>query len=436
MHAIAGPADRAAHPRLSMMPLPAFVRDSAGRLEPFDPDRLYRRLFAATEAAGYADPLAAQELTDALLHFLSRHPRSVIDLADLRQELHAVLRELAHAPVLAGLRSEATGSDRAAPWLMHALPPASEGESQASQRYGRALALAEELGLLELDSLGTADGLAALVTRLPMPGSGALEFIEQMRASVTGRLVIDSPDLDAVLKGWTARELRRFIEELAWAAAVHGLPVELHLNLPDPHWGELAAGPLFRTQVNPADVRQRDEMRRVLADATLSAASRLWSAVSLVWHRQAEEPLTDWGRQLEGAARLGLPIQMVGHSDFGHSLGRRQPVLLQRITLDLATLWYRQAQPLSLPRFAGKVQCLARLATAAGSCKRHHLRSELGPDATYWLEASHVQLLLRGGEDLEPQLGDGRARIERRLRRTLRKEGQQRSLPFAFVFSE
>src|SRR4051812_8722751 len=48
---------------------PALVRTSAGRLEPFDPGRIRRALFAASESLSQPDPFLAGELAEGAVHF-------------------------------------------------------------------------------------------------------------------------------------------------------------------------------------------------------------------------------------------------------------------------------------------------------------------------------------------------------------------------------
>src|SRR5207248_4419519 len=50
---------------------PAWVHKRDGRLVPFEPDKISRALFAATEELGRPDAFLAHELTDGILHFLA-----------------------------------------------------------------------------------------------------------------------------------------------------------------------------------------------------------------------------------------------------------------------------------------------------------------------------------------------------------------------------
>src|SRR5262245_54204545 len=65
--------------------LPAWVSRRAGRLEPFEPDRICRGLFAALADLGRPDAFLARELTDGVLHFLAGEfdaPPAAAELAE------------------------------------------------------------------------------------------------------------------------------------------------------------------------------------------------------------------------------------------------------------------------------------------------------------------------------------------------------------------
>ena len=426
------------------MPLPAFVRQDDGRLEPFDPDRLYRRLFAAAESAGYADPLAAREVTDAVLYFIGlENDGLVLSFIELKSRVETVLREMQQAPVLAALTPQSArfALELAQRWHFQPTRPLSDAElaNPKYDRYGRALARAEELELLELDSVGTADGLAALVRRLPPRGTEGLEFVEELRALVTGVIAFDAPDLEACLNAWTVREARAFFEEVAWAAAIHGLTVELHLgSCWEPAWSELTPGPLYHRHVDPADLAQRALLRRTLMELVLDSSARLWSGLKLVWH--VAPGVGDDAAlllRLAKAALSGGPVEFIidhRRDDVLLAAGtsRRRPALLQTITFDLATLSSRQQQPLSFERFVGKCESLVRLAASAASRKRERLREDLATEAAFFVEMSQAAIRASGvSEALQRFQPGGEARLlGRGLRAALKEETLLRSLGF------
>jgi hypothetical protein len=229
-----------------------------------------------------------------------------------------------------------------------------------------------------------------------------------------------------------------FFEEVAWAAAIHGLTVELHLGaVREPAWSELTPGPLFSNHVDPADLAHRAALRQALLDLVLESAARLWSGLKLVWHVQpgaeANAPLLLL--RLARAMLRGRPVEFVldqRNDDVRLAAGtsRRRPALLQTITLDLATLWARQRPPLSWERFAGKCASLARLAASAASRKRMRLRRELPAQAGYHVEQGRCALRLAGlSEVLGVQTPTARWRsLGRRMKTALRDEAELRSL--------
>lgn len=431
------------------MPLPAFVRQDDGRLEPFDPDRLYRRLFAAAESAGYADPLAARELTDLALHFLADGCVGlIVDLEEVRLRVETALRELRHEPALAALAAAAESAAEGPPgWAFPPTAPLtpSEAADPRFRTYGRALALAQELGLLRLDACGDADGLAALVCRLPEPGTPGLEFIEGLRAYVSKRVIFDAPDLDGVLQGWSPEGLTAFLAEAAWASAIHDLTVECHLNAKgDPPWGGLAAGPLFRGQVDPLDQTRRNALWAAITKTAMESRQRLWSGLKFVWHSTAPRQSTEMCNRGVSEGSASLPLDFFcdpenGPVGFGAGLTRRSPALLMAIDVSLGTLRARQREPLAAEQLIGKAQSLVRLAAAAGSRKRERLRRNLPPEAGWFVEASHVHLRLVGVAAFAADMPDAvplRRELERRFRRTLKEESQLRSLLFTGELAE
>ena len=77
--------------------LPNSIRKRDGQVVPFEPERLSRSLFAATEALGAPDAFLARELADGVIHFLAGElhdePPTSTQLAEL---VVKVVRELGH----------------------------------------------------------------------------------------------------------------------------------------------------------------------------------------------------------------------------------------------------------------------------------------------------------------------------------------------------
>ncbi len=77
--------------------LPESIRLSNGPIEPFEPERITRSLFAATEQLGTPNAFLAQELTEGVLHFLTADPGgSQISTEQLAELIAKIVRELGH----------------------------------------------------------------------------------------------------------------------------------------------------------------------------------------------------------------------------------------------------------------------------------------------------------------------------------------------------
>ena len=128
--------------------LPEWVSKRDGRVVPFEPDKISRALFAATESLGRPDAFTARELTDGILHFLATEAEgSVLTTAQIAELVAKVVRELgqpgiAQAFVEGARTAQANGQARqelaAAPFLP--LPGMQPRPMRESTRRGRQLA--------------------------------------------------------------------------------------------------------------------------------------------------------------------------------------------------------------------------------------------------------------------------------------------------------
>src|SRR4051812_2626833 len=76
---------------------PAWVYKRDGRLVPFEPDRISRALFAATEGLRRPNAFLARELADAVLHFLTADMDGPAPTtAQIAELVVKVVRELGH----------------------------------------------------------------------------------------------------------------------------------------------------------------------------------------------------------------------------------------------------------------------------------------------------------------------------------------------------
>src|SRR5580692_7314213 len=110
------------------MTLPSSIQTSDGRVVPFEPDRISRSLFAATELMGTPNAFLARELTDSVLHFISLEADGPLTTSDLADIVVKVVRELGY-PAIARVYEE---SVLAASRQPSADPPESFAPPQSS----------------------------------------------------------------------------------------------------------------------------------------------------------------------------------------------------------------------------------------------------------------------------------------------------------------
>ena len=114
---------------------PAWVRKRDGTTESFDPEKIHRALYAATETAGHADAFLARELADGALHFLAAEgDPSLVSTAFISDTLTKVVRELGYAWVAKALAEHASLDSDAGPRIRHDRPDAAYGPTGESIR--------------------------------------------------------------------------------------------------------------------------------------------------------------------------------------------------------------------------------------------------------------------------------------------------------------
>src|SRR5262249_3511346 len=83
------------NPQQSEGASPEWIYKRDGRLVAFEADKISRCLFAANEALGTPDPFKARELTDVVLHFISKEfDRTIPTTPQIREWVVKVVREL------------------------------------------------------------------------------------------------------------------------------------------------------------------------------------------------------------------------------------------------------------------------------------------------------------------------------------------------------
>jgi hypothetical protein len=251
------------------MTLPITIRKRDGRLESFEPDKLSRSLFAATEALGTPNAFLARELADGVLHFLANESGQIAATEQLADLTVKVVRELGH-PALARIYHEAhkrISVGTIAPQTVAHDDPALlsrddvyvQVRKAAAQEiakfslehaYPRDQVSAHREGLLELFDLETPFELSGIVLQGPYATAAwpMFEILRNARALAGSFVSLDGLDHQlASGTGDVETQVRGFVETFEKAIAVVGLRSILNLNIAEPPaWiGSACVGPLF-----------------------------------------------------------------------------------------------------------------------------------------------------------------------------------------------
>jgi hypothetical protein len=452
--------------------LPVWVRKRDGRLEPFDPEKINRTLFAALERLNRPDAFVARELTDSVLHFLAAEGEApTVSASDLHDWVVKVVRELGQPELAAVYAEEAGRKDRTAKsedtsasacfappfseverWLHSDAEPEQIRQRAAgavlesfslSRVFSRNLTAAVSDGLLHLGGLATPRELFAAICR-PFSSSDeenadALDpyaALRRIRRYVAETVSLSAPEWDLALRDVRIGEVSRLVREMNAAASLLGLRVVLNLghDLAAPGAEENRTPTLFAEQDWEQTGERLRGLREVLAEEVLALGKT--SAVGLDWHLDREDFEKSEGRlvHLVRAAIRGLPVRFVlrphGRSvPLGDGLDSRTPALLLVVTLDLSGLYRRVGKPASAEDLAVRALSLARLAVSAGTQKRDFIRSCA---QSHWppflLDRAAVGLRLQGLEAILAELhGPGPFH---------RQESWNYALQFARVFAD
>ncbi len=383
---------------------PAWVSKRNGRLVPFEPDRISRSLFAATESLGKPDAFLARELADGVVHFLASEAEDTPPTTEhIEETVIKVVRELGH-PALAQAYAASASNGHAAPDI----PLVPDGDrsrhpgvaGQLVLHFGKDTPLADVLlecrrgyalhaiftrdlvaahadGLLKLTRLEQPDVLAGCVLGLPLRAGIALGAGIQEVSRLAGQFVaVDSPEYFLAEHGakgveqW-GRELRQGLRQSQLEAVVN-----LNSAVAPPWAGELADGPLFAAQRHNAHPDQRTLVAELLAEALLNDGR-----IRVDWHLGARdfapasrERLRRFARRaLEGAA-LGFVFDRPRRPiPLAEAMDRQHPALLLGIGLNLPRLAEQPGAAQPEP-FLRKLGSLGRLALSAAVQKRQYLR--------------------------------------------------------------
>jgi hypothetical protein len=372
------------------MTAPAWVHKRDGRLVPFEADRISRSLFAATEAVGRPDAFLARELTDGVLHFLSRDAEEAIPTTAAIADLVAkVVRELGQ-PALA--RAYATGQGKqsrpAVPTEPIALSFAATEPLPTilancrrayalSAVFTRDLAAAQQDGLLTLGGLDAPLGLAASAPSSPAP---LLEQLLETRQLTAGVVALDG--VEHALTCMSSSEettATDFGRELALGLRGSGLAAVVNLNVaaPPPWADDLADGPLFAEPRSDASARQS-----ALTDELLSALAQLSPQVRIDWHLSERDFTRASSQRLRRVACLtagGAALAFVFDRPrrpvaLAEGIDRKHPALLLTVGLHLPRFAALPGLSADRTLFLQKLGSLARLTLSAAVQKRDFLR--------------------------------------------------------------
>jgi hypothetical protein len=383
--------------RINVRPVgpPESVRLPDGTVQPFEPERITRSLFAATERLGQGDAFLAREMTDGVLHFLSREGHDEIATsADIAEIVVKVVRELGHPALASEYERRDTASEPVSPlagkvvastwpaWLWPEQSPAGVVRTAAAKPltalslchlYPADLVSAHREQLLTLGGLETPLEVAGLVVA---PASGQILTAMRSAREIAGEFVaIDGPEYELAAEQGPAGTLAaEYLEELRLAADVTGLRVILNLNSASapPRIGDLS-GPLFQgTGIAPK--QRREEIATELAERAGESCFTIW------WHVAPEAARPDHLRPAVLLAQKGRDIEFVfdhatGSPSLGPGLDRQTPATLLIVGVNLARLVEMVGGPPIEPAaFLTKVASLARFGKTAGHVKQDFLR--------------------------------------------------------------
>jgi hypothetical protein len=382
--------------------LPEVVRLPDDRLEPFEPERITRSLFATLERVGKPDAFLARELTEGVLHFLAVEATgNDITPADISWIVVKVVRELGHPELARAFEERRHASlpnrpvaivekpDDSPAWLRQDQSPAAvlrlaaaESLSRLSRTkvFSRELISAHDEGLILIRGLEhplELAGVCALVT----PGH-VLECVESARAIAGQFLAIDGPEYDLATESGDVDSLAdRFVRELGFAAGALGLSPILNLNIAGPP-RRLAetTGPLFSAS-QPADVGRQRGIALALAHRAGGDSVSIWWHLTSADVQNADSTL----QTIICLALDGRDIQFV----FDHprlpvalapGIDRQVPATLIHVGINLARLVELMGGPPVSPGvYLQKVASLARFAKTAAHAKQDFVRQNGRP---------------------------------------------------------
>jgi len=399
---------------------PILVRQNDGRLEPLEPDRVSRALFAATDLLGTPDAFLARELADAIIPALAAEMQSPITIQELTDSVAKYVRELGHPAIARGYREQIRlpnkhdGSSIRPPHLWQIIDPNS-GTREVHRRLAepalRELATSDVFpldivsmvrdGLMQLQGLEHPFELAGSVLgdglRTNTAGLGIASAFENTERHTGGFVVIDSPEHAlAALAGEPRQLVAEFLDEWRRGLATTGLVGTIHLNHGvAPAWAsDPQTGPLFGGLAKPTDAGRIGEM--AITIATVASET-----TPISWHLSradlAGEPSPSLVRIIE-SIRGGRAIELVFDRarqpvSLGPGLTRSDPAVLLFVGIHLAR-FAEQISSRTPERFLQKLGSLARLARSAGHAKFDFLRRHGKPEVKRGFRLERARLVV------------------------------------------
>jgi hypothetical protein len=380
--------------------LPNSIRKRDGQVVPFEPERLSRSLFAATEALGAPDAFLARELADGVIHFLASEthdePPTSTQLAEL---VVKVVRELGH-PALAKTYDERRRLQPRAASQKATLPIESPpgdpfkvlaeaardrlSDYSLNRIYPRDLASAHREGLLQLLDLDVPHEMSGIVLSpnqpLPLDGWELLETLVRARGVVGSYVGLDGPEHAIAIREGIPEEMASgFLAVLDRALRLTQLRGILNLNAGEaPPWAApLTMGPLFQEFQKEMEDERLDRIALYLLrharqqpiwwhfserDFREERSSRLREIVRRSTTREGVEFVFDRPRK---------PIAL------GPGIDRRNPAALGVTGINLSRFVDQLGGgPLDAATYLKKLASLARFAKSAGHARQDYLRKQ------------------------------------------------------------
>ena len=376
-----------------------------GRLVPFEPEKISHSLFLATELLGDPNPFLARELTDTVIHFLSRDDENP-SADEIVETIVKLTREFGHVELSRIYQQMMRSRERTAPprpsatvevdplgeFLRGSPPPVVVSAFAAGEMlrgyslervWPRDLVGAHREGLLQLTGLETPLELAGVV----MPASPRmLEAVREVRHRAGQWVAIDG--VEAVLGRSESPTPEAWMRETAYALDACGLAgyVNLHCAEVPIRDAILGDGPLFRPLLAALEIpphREREIVRRVV-DAAPPPLTVVWHISERDWSDPEDERLTLHAIR---AALAGASIEFCFDRPkrpivLGPGLDRSTPGCLTAVGIDLERFIRLLGLPLpdeeTIHRRLGS---LARFARGAGHARQDYLRRHARPCA-------------------------------------------------------